>query len=101
MEAETESLAQIGIEVLRHFPELINAASQSQDESISRCQAQLHDELERFQLFAANLSLLQAGHSSLDYRLRESDLLQSSVRRLLQDLIDSLEEGKISEYLTQ
>jgi hypothetical protein len=97
MEAEGESLAQIGFQALRHFSKLINAASRSQDKSLSRYQAQFRDELERFQLFAANLSLVQDGHSSLDYCLRESELQQLSVRRLLQDLIDSLGEGKISE----
>lgn len=89
MEAEGESLAQIGAQVLEHFSKLINA--------LSPYQAQFHDELERFQLFAANISLVQHGHHSLDYRLRDSELLQLSVRRLLQDLIHSLEEGKILE----
>lgn len=97
MEAEERSLADIGTEILRQFPKVIDAISQSPDEAISQFQAQLQDELERFQLFAANLSLIHSGHSSLDYRLREADLLGSTVRRLLQDLVDSLNEGMVLE----
>jgi hypothetical protein len=93
MEVEERTLADAGSQVLQRFSQLVSAVSNSQDESISDNQSQLQDELERFQLFAANLSLTHTGHSSLDYRLRESEQLQSTVRRLLQDLIDSLDEG--------
>jgi hypothetical protein len=93
MEAEERTLADAGSEVLQRFSQLTSAVSNSQDGSISDHQSQFQDQLERFQLFAANLSLTHTGHSSLDYRLREFELLQSTLHRLLQDLIDSLDEG--------
>jgi hypothetical protein len=53
----------------------------------------LEDEHGRFKVFCGNLGVLQRGHSSLDYRLRDSPLLQGNVRKLLVELNRSLEEG--------
>ena len=50
-------------------------------------------EAERFELWAVNLGLFVAGHGSLDYRVREADRLAQTIRRFLQELMDSLAEG--------
>ena len=95
MDVEERSLAHIGTEILEQFPNVIDGLLHSQH---GRALQQLRNELERFQLFAANLGLIHRGHSSLDYRLREAELLESTVRRLLQDLLDSLSEGTPRRY---
>ena len=100
MEVEERSFADISTEILQQFPKAINVISQSHDEAISQFRAEFQDLLERFQLFAANLNLINNGHSSLDYRLRDADLLRSTVLRLLQDLIGSLNEGIVLENST-
>ena len=50
-------------------------------------------EAERFELWAVNLGLFVVGHGSLDYRVREADRLAQTIRRFLQELMDSLAEG--------
>lgn len=54
-------------------------------------------ESERFDLWAANMGLFVAGHGSLDYRVREAEGLAQTLRGFMQDLINSLEDGKPSK----
>lgn len=53
----------------------------------------LEDEQGRFRVWSGNLGALQKGHSSLDYRLRDSPLLQTNVLKLLSELGTNLSEG--------
>lgn len=53
----------------------------------------LEDEAGRFRVWSGNLGALQKGHSSLDYRLRDSPLLSSNALRFLQELEDNLNEA--------
>ena len=53
----------------------------------------LEDEQGRFRVWSGNLGALQKGHSSLDYRLRDSPLLQTNVLKLLHELGTNLSEG--------
>jgi hypothetical protein len=46
----------------------------------------LEDEAGRLRVWTGNLGALQKGHSSLDYRLRDSPLLSDNVLKLLQEL---------------
>lgn len=55
-------------------------------------------ESERFELWAANMGLFVAGHGSLDYRVREAERLAQTLRRFMQDLINSLDDGKASPF---
>ena len=57
----------------------------------------LEDEQGRFRVWSGNLGALQKGHSSLDYRLRDSPLLQTNVLKLLNELGTNLSEG-MSKY---
>ncbi|KAF2181759.1 hypothetical protein K469DRAFT_691838 [Zopfia rhizophila CBS 207.26] len=53
----------------------------------------LEDEFGRFRVWSGNLGALQRGHSSLDYRLRDSPLLQSNTLKLLEELNNNLSEA--------
>ncbi|KAF1986004.1 A1pp-domain-containing protein [Aulographum hederae CBS 113979] len=53
----------------------------------------LEDELGRFRVWCGNIGALQKGHSSLDYRLRESPLTQTNVLKLLRELKEALSQA--------
>lgn len=50
------------------------------------------NELQRFELWATNLGLLHTGHSSLDYRLRDSKLVFDYALFLLVDLERAIQQ---------
>ncbi|KAI1121420.1 hypothetical protein F5Y10DRAFT_282497 [Nemania abortiva] len=52
----------------------------------------IDDQLSRFKLWAGNIGAHRTGHSSLDYRLRDSSHLRTQVLRLLNDSTTSLNE---------
>jgi hypothetical protein len=52
------------------------------------------DERNRFTVWCSNLGALQAGPSSLDYRLRDAEDMQASVMIFLQELCEELEQSK-------
>lgn len=86
------SLADLGFEALSLFQRVQTQHSDkaSQDWPAASFTA----EAERFELWAVNLGLFVAGHGSLDYRVREADRLAQTIRRFLQELMDSLVEGE-------
>ena len=86
------SLADLGFKALSLFERVQNVDSDktSQDWPAASFTA----EAERFELWAVNLGLFVVGHGSLDYRVREADRLAQTIRRFLQELMDSLAEGK-------
>ncbi|KAF2115034.1 hypothetical protein BDV96DRAFT_600175 [Lophiotrema nucula] len=53
----------------------------------------LEDEFGRFRVWSGNLGALQKGHSSLDYRLRDSPLLFSNALKLLKELENNINEA--------
>jgi hypothetical protein len=53
----------------------------------------LEDEFGRLRVWSGNLGALQKGHSSLDYRLRDSPLLSSNALKLLKELEQNLSEA--------
>ncbi|KAF2028402.1 hypothetical protein EK21DRAFT_69924 [Setomelanomma holmii] len=53
----------------------------------------LEDEIGRFRVWSGNLGALQKGHSSLDYRLRDSPLLSTNALKFLKELEDNLIEA--------
>ena len=55
--------------------------------------AMLRQEMQRFQLWAINLGLYRHDPGSLDYRLRDNEVLKSFTRELLINLDESLEES--------
>ena len=56
--------------------------------------AALRSEMQRFQLWAINLGLLRQDHSSLDYRLRDNEVVRAFTRELLVNLTEALEESR-------
>ena len=58
---------------IRAFQILTDALSASDSKSTEEVDSDaLEDEIGRFRVWAGNLGALQKGHSSLDYRLRDS-----------------------------
>ena len=53
----------------------------------------LRSEMQRFQLWAINVGLFRRDHGSLDYRLRDNEVVRSFTRELLVNLIEALEES--------
>lgn len=56
-------------------------------------QDSLEDEFGRFRVWSGNLGALQKGHSSLDYRLRDSPLLSGNALKFLEELNNNLNEA--------
>ena len=50
-------------------------------------------EMQRFQLWAINLGLYRQDHGSLDYRLRDNEVVRSFTRELIRSLIEALIES--------
>ncbi|KAJ0416339.1 hypothetical protein BJY00DRAFT_316990 [Aspergillus carlsbadensis] len=80
MTTSTQSLSAVGLKVNRHF----GSVAQSDQASAIR------NEHQRFDLWASSLGLYHLGHSSLDYRLRDSPPLFNYARGLLHDLAVAL-----------
>ncbi|EUC47258.1 hypothetical protein COCMIDRAFT_35250 [Bipolaris oryzae ATCC 44560] len=53
----------------------------------------LEDEIGRFRVWAGNLGALQKGHSSLDYRLRDSPVSNTNTLKLLRELEANVNEA--------
>ena len=86
------SLADLGFEALSLFQRVQNVDNSKADEDWPA--ASFSAEAERFELWAVNLGLFVVGHGSLDYRVREADRLAQTIRRFLQELMNSLAEGR-------
>ena len=86
------SLADLGYEALSLFQRVETMGSDKTPQGWPT--ASFTAESERFELWAVNLGLFVAGHGSLDYRVREADRLAQTIRRFLQELMDSLAEGE-------
>ncbi|CCD46248.1 similar to transcription factor Zn, C2H2 [Botrytis cinerea T4] len=56
-------------------------------------------EADRFELWAVNLGVFISGHGSLDYRVREAESFERSLRRFMTDLNESLDE--VLEYCVE
>jgi hypothetical protein len=54
----------------------------------------LKDEFGRFRVWAGNIGAHRVGRVSLDYRLREASHMHGRVTDLLDDLIETLSQGK-------
>ncbi|KAL2796646.1 hypothetical protein BJX66DRAFT_299557 [Aspergillus keveii] len=80
---QTESLGAVGKEVLQEFTNLIALVDQEYQPNVS-------NEMQRFDLWASSLGLYHTGHSSLDYRFRDSPPLFQYALGLLNDLLETL-----------
>ena len=79
---------------VRSFQILGNALVSCDDKRRGQiAQEALEDEFGRFRVWSGNLGALQKGHSSLDYRLRDSPLLSGNTLRFLEELNHNLTEA--------
>lgn len=91
-----EPLAEIGKLINAGFLNLEKSDTQSDSTRIA-----ILNEQQRFQLWARNLGLYHRGHSSLDYRFRDSSFLFEYAFGLLRDLQKAIFEcmlASISMY---
>ena len=54
----------------------------------------VQSEYQRFMLWATNLGIFHKDHSSLEYRLRDNEVIRSFTMSLLTSLIDALKESQ-------
>lgn len=84
---ESTELHELGAEVFAAFSELTGVRDIAND-SIGK---RLDTEEQRFRLWAHSLGLHNQGHSSLDYRVRDTVAVKSSLADILAELKDQLE----------
>jgi hypothetical protein len=78
---------------VRGFQDLSHALSTSDGKWTDSIDYEgLQDEIGRFRVWSGNLGALQKGHSSLDYRLRDSPLLSTNALKFLKELEDNTKE---------
>lgn len=88
-----EPLAQIGDRINKQFAASLDLVRDGGDEvTVSR--SEFINEAQRFDLWAVNLGLFLKGHSSLDYRFRDSPPLLRYADVLLRGLETSLKQCK-------
>ncbi|USP75796.1 MACRO domain containing protein [Curvularia clavata] len=79
---------------VRAFQNLITALSTGDRKWTHAIEKEaLEDEIGRFRVWAGNLGALQKGHSSLDYRLRDSPVSSTNTLKLLQELETNVNEA--------
>lgn len=79
---------------VRSFQNLVNALVTSNNKWREQLdQESLEDEFGRLRVWSGNLGALQKGHSSLDYRLRDSPLLSGNALKFLEELNHNLNEA--------
>lgn len=61
-------------------------------EQMPRCDVE--EAYGRFRIWLGNLGALQRGHASLDYRVRESTVMKTSIVALLKQLLTNLRESE-------
>lgn len=79
---------------VREFQNLLDSLPTPQGHGLDS--EALQDEFGRFRVWSGNLGVLQKGHSSLDYRLRDAPLLSNEVSKLLKELEQNLQAGTSS-----
>ena len=86
------TLFDVGKGIILNFEHILRILSREESQSkISAKQIGLEEQ--RFRLWAGNLGLHQHGHSSLDYRLRDADVVRSYALDLLTGIKEYLAEG--------
>lgn len=87
-------LVEIGIGITKLFAQLQNANRGGKSVMTEQSPTlAITAEADRFELWAINMGLFVSGHGSLDYRLREAESLESTLRHFMSDLKESLSEG--------
>ena len=91
---DEKSLATHGQNALEHFWAAYITLENNESTVPGRPDAAiLRQEMQRFQLWATNLGLCRQDHGSLDYRLRDNEVVKSFTKELLINLDESLGES--------
>ncbi|PKY00856.1 hypothetical protein P168DRAFT_285012 [Aspergillus campestris IBT 28561] len=91
-----ETLVGVGRRVSSRFSVVEGLIGGNGEVSVTK--AMFVNELQRFELWSINLGLYQSGHSSLDYRFRDSPTLFYYALGLLQDLESALNQLALILY---
>lgn len=87
-------LAALGRDAWARFIGVYQALQTSDPASLEQLDAAaFRAEMQRFQLWAINLGLYRQDHSSLDYRLRDNEVVRSFTEELFKSLIEALKES--------
>ena len=87
-------LATLGRNVWARFLEAYEALQKNDLASSEQLDAaSFRAEMQRFQLWAINLGLYRQDHGSLDYRLRDNEVVRSFTEELLASLMDAVKES--------
>ncbi|KAF4960065.1 hypothetical protein FSARC_10560 [Fusarium sarcochroum] len=79
---------------LRGFQDLLSSLKNTRPEFLELMpESTIVSELGNLRIWCGNLGALQTGYASLDYRLRESAVMQSNISKLLQQLNTVLKES--------
>lgn len=97
-ETTTISLAKLSTGALQLFADLVIIASHGAETQGNSTGPSIEQQHERLALWASNLGATHLGHSSLDYRLREADLVRHAIGTFLKDLCESLLECEIYHH---
>lgn len=91
---DEEDLATQGRDAWENFTDAYETLQKSGPHFLEQLDATaFRVEMQRFQLWAINLGLYRQDHSSLDYRLRDNEVVRSFSRELLTSLIEALGES--------
>jgi len=77
---------------IHSFAVVCHAIDQHASLDASVCD-EIREESGRFRVWTGNLGALAKGHSALDWRLRDADVMRSTVLSLLEGLQNTLELG--------
>ncbi|KAH8812882.1 hypothetical protein F5884DRAFT_668366, partial [Xylogone sp. PMI_703] len=95
--ARLPTLAEMGLETIALLKQVKNIDKPAENMITEEWPRGLFAaEADRFDLWAVNLGLFVSGHGSLDYRLRDAERLESTIRKFIKDLNSSLNE--VLEY---
>ncbi|KAF6810449.1 hypothetical protein CPLU01_15301 [Colletotrichum plurivorum] len=87
-------LQSLGVEVFKVFQQLIEQPWVSDELTVLPSRRSIESEEERFRLWTQSMGLMQVGHASLDYRVRDSSVIKSSLTDVLSELLDHLKDQR-------
>jgi hypothetical protein len=92
MEAPQQDLRLLGRGIIDSFKAIAEKQpwNANKDSNVPS-KRQVSAEEERFGLWARSLGLYQAGHASLDYRVRDASVIRATLADLLTEMKDHLE----------
>lgn len=91
MESLQQELQPLGRTVAGTFKELVEAPRADGLDTAMPSNRLIAAEEERFRLWVRTLGLFQAGHASLDYRVRDASFIKATLVNLLKELQDHLQ----------